>query len=564
MPWASVTIDSEILAVHAGILDFNQIVFFGGDQHDPDLAAQHRVDATRLFDCATGTVTRLPSPDFDLFCCGHALTVDGTLMAAGGTFSFPAPALALHHDHFPGVRNTAICRYDGPGTFRWLKTADFNPTGQNAPVCGPGQNPDIDQCCAQENFGKTGGRWYPTLLTLGTGEIVAIAGHPGPGDRNHDNYIPEVFTPTPPPLGQWHQLGSYGDPGQDRLFLQHSVSYYARAHVLPSGDVVLVSPGAGKTNTMAVNRSPWSAQFHEVCDFTPGNTGVDGEYGGWAEQSVLLPLLFEREYRPRVLVCGGRQPWILDMGGWVPGQTPPGQLSWQKTNPRGLAGSPRRANGLAVLLPTGEVLVLGGVASFTAGGVFQQLDANAVKAPEIFNPDTDKWSALTDPDEIEPLPRNYHSVALLTGDGRVWVAGSDKDAGRGVAAADLKIELYEPWYYREPGRPSITGTPDRFLPGETFDVHTTQADRIKRVAIVRCGTCTHAFDPDQRYVSMKFEYEGGDRLRVLAPPNNNIMPPGMYFIYTINDKGLPSDGVITYASPDPETPSERQWKELWQ
>jgi Domain of unknown function (DUF1929) len=562
MPWDPTTVDSQILAVHASILDHNQIIFFGGDQHDPQLSAQHQFDATRLFDCKTGAVTKISSPAFDVFCSGHALTVGGTLLVAGGTASFPAPALALHHDHFPGLRDSAICRFDGPGTFRWVKTAPFN-LGPNAPVCRPGQNPDTEQCCAADNAGKSGGRWYPTLLTLATGEVIAIGGHPGAGDLNHDNYIPEVFTPEPTPGGQWNRLGAFDGSGQNHLFLTHSVPYYPRAHLLPTGDVLLASPGAFKTNTMMINRSPWSASFSEVCDFAPGQDGIEGEYMGWSEQSVLLPLLFEREYAPRVLLCGGRQPWLLDLTTWTPNQIPPGQITWQKSNPRELDRSPRRANGLAVVLPTGEVLAIGGVAAFEGGGVLQQLDVNAVKTPEIFNPDTNKWSALTASREIEPLARNYHSVALLMADGRVWVAGSDLNAQPGIAAADKKIELYEPWYYRMPDRPSVTGVPNRFLPGETFDLHTTQADRIKRVAIVRCSTCTHAFNPDQRYVTMAFERSGGDLLRVIAPPTNNIMPPGMYFIYTINDQGLPSTGMITYVSADPETKGEAAWNSLW-
>jgi hypothetical protein len=564
MPWDPSTIDSEVLAVHAAFLNFGQIIFFGGDQHDPQFAAAHQVDATRLFDCGTGSVTGVASPGFDVFCSGHALTANGTLLVAGGTASFPSPALALHHLHFPGLRDNAICRYDGPGTFHWLKTADMN-LGPNAPICGPGENPDTDQCAAPENAGKSGGRWYPTLLTLASGEVLAIGGHPGAGDREHDNYIPEVFTPVPTPPGQWHRLGSFDDPVQNRLFFTHQVPNYPRAHLLPTGDVLLASPAPDMTtNTLTVGRTPWSGTYNEVCDFEPGIDGIDREYMDYHEQSVLLPLLHERNFAPRVLLCGGRQPWLLDLERWRPGNAPPGSIRWQKTTARQLSGSPRRTNGLAVLLPTGEVLVVGGVEAFQAGPDFLQPDSKAVKTPEIFNPATNMWSALTDPDETEQLVRNYHSVALLMPDGRVWVAGSDQDASPGIANAQRKIELYEPWYYSMTPRPTITQAPDRFLPGEVFRIRTTQAEQIRRVAIVRCTTCTHAFNPDQRYISLLFKPGGGDLLHVTAPANNNVTPPGMYFLYTINDLGLPSNGVVTYVSTDPRTQSERDWNALWQ
>jgi hypothetical protein len=80
--------NSRILAVHAAFLNFDQILFFGGDQHDPDLAAAHTTDATCVYDCGTGAVTRVTSPPFDLFCCGHAISAAGTLLAAGGTKTF--------------------------------------------------------------------------------------------------------------------------------------------------------------------------------------------------------------------------------------------------------------------------------------------------------------------------------------------------------------------------------------------------------------------------------------------------------------------------------------------
>ena len=62
---------------------------------------------------------------------------------------------------------------------------------------------------------------------------------------------------------------------------------------------------------------------------------------------------------------------------------------------------------------------------------------------------------------------------------------------------------------------------------------------------------------------MLFEPSGGDLLLVTAPPTNNIAPPGMYFLYTINDQGVPSGGVVTYVSTDPKTQSERDWNTLW-
>jgi hypothetical protein len=544
MPWDPTLIQSEVLAVHAAFLNYDQIIYFGGDQHDPVLAAAHQTDATCLFDCSSGAVKRIASPPYDLFCCGHSISAHGTLLTAGGTYAFNETVAGLHHEHFPGLRDTALFRFESSG-YGWRTTADLN-TGLPSP-----QNPGP----------LTGGRWYPTLVTLANGDVLALSGHPGENDREHSNYIPEVFTPAPAPRGRWHRLGSYRVPQQDMLFRDHETTYYPRAHLLPTGDVLLSSPARNRTVTLRVNRNPWGGQFFDVCEFTPG---AGDRYGGFGETSVLLPLLAEDDYRRRrVLLTGGEDPWILDLSEWKPGATAPDALAWQRTGPRALPSSPRRINGHAVLLPTGQVLVVGGVAGTPDG---RTLDATAVQYPEIFDPVTDSWSALTDPGEKAQVVRNYHSVALLMPDGRVWTAGSDHDAGRGTGptgAAELRIEIYEPWYYRRPNRPEITAAPDRWVTGQQFVVRTTQAEDIRRVAMVRTGSSTHAFNPDQRYLSLEFRHDVDDILLVTAPPDGNIAPTGMYFIYTINGQGLPSAGTTIYHNGDPRTEAEREWDDLF-
>ena len=49
--------------------------------------------------------------------------------------------------------------------------------------------------------------------------------------------------------------------------------------------------------------------------------------------------------------------------------------------------------------------------------------------PEIYNPYEDSWDVG---DTSATSVHNYHSVALLMPDGRVWTTGSDDNAGRGA------------------------------------------------------------------------------------------------------------------------------------
>ena len=111
MPWQLLSNRAEILAIHAAYMGFGQIVYFGGDQHDAKHNKANIFDATRLFDCGTGTVKPGASPNFDSFCSGHAFLGASNvvkLLVAGGTEQFPQSAAGIHHDHFPGLRNRRV------------------------------------------------------------------------------------------------------------------------------------------------------------------------------------------------------------------------------------------------------------------------------------------------------------------------------------------------------------------------------------------------------------------------------------------------------------------------
>ena len=188
--------------------------------------------------------------------------------------------------------------------------------------------------------------------------------------------------------------------------------------------------------------------------------------------------------------------------------------------------------------------------------------------PELYNPYADTWELG---DEAAKTVRNYHSVALLMPDGRVWTAGSDVDAGHGAGplpradARNLDIEIYEPWYFALPGRPYINAAPSLAHPGETILIRSTFAKEIVRVIVVRCGTSTHAFNPDQRMIELHFTHPlpDDDILLVTMPPTNNILVPGPYLIFTIRrpatgatpkiqQLGLPSFGTDIYVVQEPK------------
>jgi hypothetical protein len=83
---------------------------------------------------------------------------------------------------------------------------------------------------------------------------------------------------------------------------------------------------------------------------------------------------------------------------------------------------------------------------------------------------------------------------------------------------------------------------------ESFQVQTAAAERIRRVALLRAGTATHAWNGDQRFVGCTFE-RTGDGLLVKAPPTRAIAPPGSYLLVVIDELGIPSDGRFLSLGP---------------
>jgi hypothetical protein len=555
VPWNANIIDSEIMAVHAAFLNFDQLVYFGGDQHDADFNDAGMIDAIRLFDCNSFSVQKVHFDLFDAFCAGHALTYGGVLLVAGGTKDHPGGP-GPHHEHFPGLRDAAVIRLDDHGKYQVRRVASMN---RGLPHRD--QPPPAEQIDPRSD---SGGRWYPTLVTLPSGNVLALNGHPGTQDAWHENFIPEVFTPNPLPKGRWHRVGDPEDPAARAHFREHdSATLYPRAYVIPGGKVLVVSPSkAGKTEALTIDESTWKGQYQTVGDFTPLSTQ---RYGSYWESSVLLPISWDST-EARVLLLGAEDSWICT----VPAR--PGIPLWRKTAPRQLANTPRRIHGLAVLLPNLKVLAVGGCAGPPLPPQLNVLDATAQRAPEIYDPEVNRdgatpgsWTALTQAAEREKQARNYHSTAILMRDGRVWVGGGNNDGIGGIANANLNIEVYEPAYYGNPNRPEILAAPDRWLTGTSFEVESTQVseNNIEHVIIIRCGSVTHAFNSDQRLIKLGFTKIGGDRLRVNAPKDASIAPPGFYFMFTVNKQNLPSLGIKVYITGIPLSEPERTWIALF-
>jgi hypothetical protein len=148
------------------------------------------------------------------------------------------------------------------------------------------------------------------------------------------------------------------------------------------------------------------------------------------------------------------------------------------------------------------------------------------------------WQTIAEPAAVT---RNYHSTALLLPDGRVWTSGSSRGGlpGDPTITGRLNYEIFTP-PYPAGARPRLTAAPGFAAYGQFFEIRSDRAEQIRRVALVRCGSVTHAFDSDQRYVALRFQRAEGDRIICQAPPRG-LTPPGVYMLFVVDDQGRPCE-----------------------
>jgi len=199
------------------------------------------------------------------------------------------------------------------------------------------------------------------------------------------------------------------------------------------------------------------------------------------------------------------------------------------------------ANG--VLLPGGKVLIIGGE---THGITFN--DDTSVMTPELWDPVTERFTLLAPMD----TPRNYHSVALLLPDGRVFSGGGGL-CGEGCVANHQDGAIFSPPYlFGADGvtpapRPALVSAPGTVALGSALSVSTTGP--VRSFELIRLSATTHTINTDQRRVPLSVASAAGSAYTLAVPSDPGIVVPGYWMLFAVDANGTPSVAKIILIKP---------------
>ncbi|KAH8703298.1 putative galactose oxidase [Talaromyces proteolyticus] len=202
----------------------------------------------------------------------------------------------------------------------------------------------------------------------------------------------------------------------------------------------------------------------------------------------------------------------------------------------------------SVILPDGKVFVVGGQSHSV---VFS--DGNSSMIPEIWDPETKKFTEMA----ALPIPRNYHSSAILLPNATVFIGGGGLCPGECDTNHLNAHTFFPPYFYEADGvtlatRPIITSVGNSTVQvGGTLYATLSQpvASNEKLTwSMVRMGSSTHTVNTDQRrvYMSPQALTPTLFTLNLLSDPG--VMLPGYWYLFALLN-GVPSKAEIILVQP---------------
>ncbi|KAJ3337003.1 hypothetical protein HDU93_001765 [Gonapodya sp. JEL0774] len=487
----------------------SDVVFLGKQE----IATQVNVsnDMTRFAVAAEWSYATESLTGLDLktnpFCSAIGTTPNGSVFSAGGSLNYNDPAV-------------------GSGYQGWrILNRPCSPAGSAA-------------CAFQEWPGVPGRelqspRWYPTAVPLPDGRMFVIGGigqfdQGLQVDRIVNNPTYEYYPQTP--SGNFH-LDLLEAP------TVYPFQMYPHVHVLRSGRLFIM---AGVSSLILDVKSD------AVVRNLPDIPGIYPRTYPSVGAGTMLPLSPEDNYTVHFMVCGGGHPdlWIEEPGTNTCGMITPeaANPSWDMTEVMPQA----RVMVHPVILPDGSIIFIHGAKKGHQGW---EAGKDPVFAPDIFVPGAQKgkrWYTM----KATPIARMYHSVCQLMPDARVLLSGSNPHLDPNFTdpyPTEYRNEwLTPPYLQTTKPRPVITvDPPSQVSPGQVFTVQGTwDVTKPLQASFYFPGGVTHSMHMGTRLVFAPTVVVSSTTIQITTPPDNNVVPPGFYVVYIVND-GVPSVGKWT-------------------
>ncbi len=591
--WDTVDIPSDrrVNSIHAALLNTGKVLLIAGSGNKEDMFATKALKSL-LYDPRTGQSRMIPVPD-DMFCGGQTVLPDGRLLFAGGTQRYEkldgavtnaggglvvknedpdAPRTLRAGTEFVGAvsgkRYRSAFDVTVPPAAKVLTntrrgatvTASEKQVFVESEVTGPdGVN------LLPEQYQVVGLSPAQAKNLYGQGQAITLAKQDYQGTTKAYTFDPatEAWSPLPDMnFPRWYPTLT---PLADGRVL--TMSGLDTVGQVLNGQNEIFDP---KTNTWTERKDltryfpTYPGVFQTAVPNRLVYSGANAGYGP-AEQGR-LPGLWDLGTNVFTPIGGLRDPDLLEtagsafigpvqdqrlavVGGGGVGESPrsTGRIDFLDLSapvPTFVPG-PSLPDGTRypnlVNLPDDSTLISNGSRDYRGKG------ASNIFVARILRPD----GTLT-PAADPRVGRDYHAEGLLLPDGRVLTAGSDplfddeKNTIRGTF--EQRVEIYTPPYLYRGNRPTITDAPPTMALGSIATVATPDASRIRSARLMKTATATHVTTVDMRSVALPVA-PGPGGVSVSVPQQPEIVPPGPYMLFLLDDRGVPSEARMVTVPP---------------
>lgn len=353
-------------------------------------------------------------------------------------------------------------------------------------------------------------RWYPTLVGLADGRVLASSGLDDvgmidPGDN-------EIYDPK---TKKW-------TPGPKRYFPTYPALF------LTKGNKLFYSGSNAGYGPADQGREPglWDLRtntFKKV----PGLKDTDQLE---TSSSLMLPPAQDQ----KVMVLGGG-----GVGESKKSTARTAVVDLKKADPEFVAGPdlPQGTRYLnSVIMPDDSVFTTNGSSDYRGRSA-----SNILKA-QFYDPRSNTFREAAAP----TVGRNYHSEALLLPDGRVVTFGSDPlfddQQNTKLGHFEQRMEIFTPpaLHRAAANRPALKGGPTALDARHRVTFRTAHPERVVKARLMRPSAVTHTTDVEQRSIELGVKKRGGS-VTFEVPRDRALVPPGWYMLFVTDADGTPSE-----------------------